>query len=212
MSQTTSIPKDERTLSRRELLKALTALGGAAVASSLLPERWAQPEIGAGVLPAHAQATCIETEGSLEVIARTTTLVSGQYADFDLRVFTPDGTRITNNNRGPHQGVTHGGPNSPNDPSGPPVANDTETASMPPGGAVNGTYRIQIDNDEAIAISVSVRLIVQGCRVYNYQVTPGPDLTPGDDPGEYVDVASVTYPGGIVGASRTRARTNGDRD
>jgi hypothetical protein len=49
--------KSKQALSRRELLKALTALGGAAAASSLLPEKWAKPQVGAGVLPAHAQST-----------------------------------------------------------------------------------------------------------------------------------------------------------
>lgn len=49
--------RDKQALSRRELLKTLTALGGAAAASSLLPERWAQPQVGAGALPAHAQST-----------------------------------------------------------------------------------------------------------------------------------------------------------
>ena len=43
--------------SRRELLKAMTALGGAVASSSLLPGKWAKPEIGAGALPAHAQGT-----------------------------------------------------------------------------------------------------------------------------------------------------------
>jgi hypothetical protein len=46
----------EKTISRRELLKAMTALGGALAAISL-PERWMKPVIGAGVLPAHAQGT-----------------------------------------------------------------------------------------------------------------------------------------------------------
>jgi len=44
-------------LSRRELLKSLAALGGAVAASSLLPEKWSRPQVGAGVLPAHAQST-----------------------------------------------------------------------------------------------------------------------------------------------------------
>lgn len=44
-------------LSRRELLKALTAAGGAVAASSLLPAKWARPEVGAGALPVHAQST-----------------------------------------------------------------------------------------------------------------------------------------------------------
>ena len=54
---------DKRTLSRRDLLKALTALGGAAAASSIVPSQWAKPEVGVGVLPAHAQGTFSATCG-----------------------------------------------------------------------------------------------------------------------------------------------------
>ena len=50
-------------LSRRELLKALTAMGGAA-AASLLPEHWIEPRVGIGVLPAHAQSTATPPGGS----------------------------------------------------------------------------------------------------------------------------------------------------
>ena len=44
-------------LSRRELIKALSALGGAAAVSSLMPSKWAPPELVSGVLPVHAQST-----------------------------------------------------------------------------------------------------------------------------------------------------------
>ena len=44
-------------LSRREVLKALAVIGGAAAASALLPEKWVKPVVEAGVLPAHAQAS-----------------------------------------------------------------------------------------------------------------------------------------------------------
>ncbi len=44
-------------LSRREVLKALAAGGGALAASAFLPARWVKPAIQAGVLPAHAQAS-----------------------------------------------------------------------------------------------------------------------------------------------------------
>jgi len=47
----------EATLSRRRLLKALAATGGAVSASSLLPGKWVKPVVEAGVLPAHAQVT-----------------------------------------------------------------------------------------------------------------------------------------------------------
>ena len=47
----------EKTLGRRELLKALAAAGGAVAASSLLPGEWAKPVVEVGVLPAHAQVS-----------------------------------------------------------------------------------------------------------------------------------------------------------
>jgi len=47
----------EKTLGRRELLKALAAAGGAVTASSLLPGEWAKPVVEVGVLPAHAQVS-----------------------------------------------------------------------------------------------------------------------------------------------------------
>lgn len=46
-------------LSRREVLKALAAIGGAAAASVLLPEKWIEPVVEAGVLPAHAQSSIV---------------------------------------------------------------------------------------------------------------------------------------------------------
>jgi hypothetical protein len=48
-------PKE--TLSRRQLLKALAATGGAVSASSLLPGKWVKPVVEVGLLPAHAQVT-----------------------------------------------------------------------------------------------------------------------------------------------------------
>jgi hypothetical protein len=44
-------------LSRREVLKALATVGGAAAASALLPEKWVQPVVEAGIVPAHAQSS-----------------------------------------------------------------------------------------------------------------------------------------------------------
>jgi hypothetical protein len=52
-----SAPEERKEISRRELIKTLTALGGATAASLLLPQKWTKPAIGAGVLPAHAQST-----------------------------------------------------------------------------------------------------------------------------------------------------------
>lgn len=55
-SKNNSVPT-EKTLGRRELLKALAATGSAVVASSMLPNQWTKPVIEAGVLPAHAQGS-----------------------------------------------------------------------------------------------------------------------------------------------------------
>jgi hypothetical protein len=49
----------QRLLSRREVLKALATIGGAAGAGMLLPERWTRPAVEAGVLPVHAQSSVI---------------------------------------------------------------------------------------------------------------------------------------------------------
>lgn len=45
-------------LNRREVIKTLAAGGGALAAAAFLPSKWSKPVIQAGVLPAHAQASC----------------------------------------------------------------------------------------------------------------------------------------------------------
>jgi len=59
MAQETPPVENEETqaLNRRELLKVLTAAGGAIGAAAFLPARWSKPLVEAGVLPAHAQGT-----------------------------------------------------------------------------------------------------------------------------------------------------------
>jgi hypothetical protein len=54
---TTKNSTREIALNRREVLKALAAIGGAAAASSFLPEKWVKPVVEAGTLPAHAQSS-----------------------------------------------------------------------------------------------------------------------------------------------------------
>jgi len=52
------VPKEEHqetAVSRRQLLKALIATGGAITASTLLPAKWSKPIVEVGVLPVHAQ-------------------------------------------------------------------------------------------------------------------------------------------------------------
>jgi len=50
-------PNPQPTLCRRRLLKALGATGGTLAASMLLPEKWENPLIEVGYLPAHAQVS-----------------------------------------------------------------------------------------------------------------------------------------------------------
>jgi hypothetical protein len=57
MEETQTPETVKNSLSRRELLKALAAGGSALAAAAFLPDKWSSPEIQAGVLPAHAQAT-----------------------------------------------------------------------------------------------------------------------------------------------------------
>jgi hypothetical protein len=52
----------EGAVSRRQLLKALIATGGAVTASTLLPGEWSKPIVEVGVLPAHAQVTPLPGE------------------------------------------------------------------------------------------------------------------------------------------------------
>ncbi len=54
MDETT--PKNS-SLSRREALKTIIAAGGALAAAASLPGQWTKPQVEAGVIPAHAQAS-----------------------------------------------------------------------------------------------------------------------------------------------------------
>jgi hypothetical protein len=57
MDKAASDMENDSTISRRELLKILSAGGGALAASAFLPAKWVKPLIKVGVLPAHAQAS-----------------------------------------------------------------------------------------------------------------------------------------------------------
>jgi len=50
----------EKKISRRDLIKALIAGSGGIVAAGFVPEKWLQPVVKSGVLPAHAQASAPE--------------------------------------------------------------------------------------------------------------------------------------------------------
>lgn len=53
------MPSDEKdqSISRRDLLKAAIAAGGAVSVTSIVPEKWISPLIKGGVLPVHAQTS-----------------------------------------------------------------------------------------------------------------------------------------------------------
>ena len=81
---------EETNLSRRELLKALAAAGGALGAAAFLPGKWTKPLVEAGVLPAHAQGTQILEIDRLRVlvlansIGHSQTSVPMYVADFQF--------------------------------------------------------------------------------------------------------------------------------
>jgi hypothetical protein len=92
---------EEIPISRRRLLKALVAAGGATAAASLLPGKWSKPLAKVGVLPAHAQISPTPPPlgtGDLQV---TLTWNNGTEqcgeegaVDVDLHVVEPDDTRV----------------------------------------------------------------------------------------------------------------------
>lgn len=56
-------------LTRREMLKAILAAGGAVSAALFIPEKWLKPVVGSGVLPAHAQGSVPPNLGNITGIA-----------------------------------------------------------------------------------------------------------------------------------------------
>ena len=55
-------------LSRRDAIKLLGAAAGATVLANL-PSKWSKPELASGVLPAHAQTSCVAV--FLEILSAT---------------------------------------------------------------------------------------------------------------------------------------------
>ncbi len=65
--RTKSTPDEN--ISRRKILKAVAALGGAFAGTALVPGKWSSPVVDLGVVPAHAQANSdpLELIGELEI-------------------------------------------------------------------------------------------------------------------------------------------------
>ena len=87
----------QRVLSRRDALKTLAALTGAAVISGV-PSRWATPLVQVGALPAFAQCTPTDTTAALTIMnltdgTLTLTLLRGASEPFMQTVVGPMGLR-----------------------------------------------------------------------------------------------------------------------
>ncbi|GEM_PF-3678698 len=56
-----SAESNQKTMGRRQVLKAITATSGAVIASQVLPSTWTKPLIESGILPAHAATSATNT-------------------------------------------------------------------------------------------------------------------------------------------------------
>jgi hypothetical protein len=159
----------------------LAAVGGVGC-FQLVPEKWAKPEMEMGVLPAHAQSTvdCLLV-GDVSIMAITTTLMNGEFADFDLYIVTPDNSIVSYGEPGPHQGAEHHGDNHASIPR---ADHETITITNP----VSGTYYVRIFFVYAILSPLYVTVVIQtrNC-VHTFQMV-GPEWC----------VASLSFPGGTV--------------
>lgn len=61
---------NQRSVSRRELIKIIGAAGFAVAATALIPDRWLPPQIDIGVLPVHAQTSDALTISNLQFTPR----------------------------------------------------------------------------------------------------------------------------------------------
>ncbi len=101
MTEKSHLNEESVAISRRQLLKALVATGGAITASTVLSGKWSKPLVEVGLLPAHAQVSqppvitfyqCsafdIQTELAIvtpESIVETSTLISPIHTDVLLQ-------------------------------------------------------------------------------------------------------------------------------
>lgn len=89
--------RHKRTISRRKLLKALAAAGGAVAVTTLLPSKWAKPVVEVGVLPVHAQATAAAVPTDTPVPLAYAANCDSTPGGGNISIGLPSGTgRITN--------------------------------------------------------------------------------------------------------------------
>jgi hypothetical protein len=76
--------ENQRSLSRRELIKIIGAAGCTVTATALIPDRWLPPQIDIGVLPAHAQTSEALTVSNLGITPDGPQGFVGNMAYYDL--------------------------------------------------------------------------------------------------------------------------------
>jgi hypothetical protein len=192
---------NQKALSRRDLLKILTASGGALAASQLVPNEWTTPLVESGVLPAHAQGSPTPGlpspplgTGDLQITLNWNTGIplgaSGARVDIDLHVIEPDGTEVYFANRqGPtatldFDNVYGFGP---------------ENIFVPHGNTTNGNYRVYVRYYPGSNIFVSttctieVRIFVGSAQ--EQLITFSRILSTSN---ERQLVAQIAFPGGVI--------------
>jgi hypothetical protein len=176
--------KNGQLVSRRQALKVLAAAGGALAVSSLLPEKWAKPEMEMGVLPAHAQSSvdCLLV-GDISITASTTTLLNGEYTDFELYVVTPDNSIVCWGIPA-HQGAQHYGDNIEPHPN---LDSEVITITSP----VSGIYQVKIFMLGWEFADLTVVIQSRGCTL-TFQDTVGFNVT--------WCIANLNFPEGTVSA------------
>lgn len=197
-------PPDEtkETLSRRRLLKALAATGGAVAGASLLPGEWVKPVIEAGVLPAHAQVTP-EPEptepplgtGDLQVTLTWNTGFGGcepnptGATDVDLYAIEPSGTVVYWANQ---IGDTATLVVDNMDGCGP------ENIFVPFGGAAPGTYQVIVNYFDGLPMTTAtIRITVFDGTPQEQQQT-FTRVFEVSDPCGGQRVANVVFPAGSI--------------
>ena len=171
--------ENKKNLSRRDALKFLGAAAGATVLANL-PANWSTPELAAGVLPAHAQTS--NCGDYMQAVSITTTLVNGEYADFDFMLCTPNGNLVWGGNSA--EGATSSADNINFDPNA-----DNETLDI--ASAIAGTYAIYLVNFTGSALEMAIQITTAtGVHSVSFTLPASGEILYGRA------VADVTFPCG----------------
>lgn len=185
----------ETRISRRRLLKAMAAAGGAVAASSVLPKDWDKPLVEGGALPAHAQTSPVLGTGDFQA---TLTWDEGDpnaepfgegAVDVDLHVIEPDGTHVYFGNQT--------GPTATLDVDDL-VAFGPENIFVPAGNAATGTYQVfVVYYSGGVATTATITIKVFADTPDEHTMVFTRELT---DPDSFTgfNVADVTFPSGTI--------------